>query len=235
SENTMNQNTFNYRSLKECALEFIRQMIITGELKPGDVINETHLADNLNVSRPPIREAVAVLESENLVFKVPRKGIYVTDLTVEDLKEVYEMREMIECYSVKLMQQGNMGCIPEVSISIEELLSLEEPTYNDSRQKMIYHNASFRFHVELVKSCRNRLMLDCYNRIYYQLNRYQYLYYYLPGAKERAINEHKKILQLIENQFYDKAIELLSSHIEYTREVMEEKVRETRQKKINTK
>jgi len=93
------------QSLTKSVLEYIRNHIITGELVPGQRLNENDLAARLKVSRPPIREAFRVLESEHLVVSVPRKGAYVTELSADDLVEVYQTREMIECYAVELLKR----------------------------------------------------------------------------------------------------------------------------------
>jgi len=78
-------------------LEYIRNRIITGDLVPGQKLNENKLASRLEISRHPIREAFRVLESEQLVYSIPNKGAFVTELSQDDLLEVCQAREMIEC------------------------------------------------------------------------------------------------------------------------------------------
>ena len=86
----------NFKSIKESATEYIRNKIITGEFIAGDSINETALASSLSISRPPIREALRTLENEHLVVSIPRKGTYVRELSLADLRDLYQVREMID-------------------------------------------------------------------------------------------------------------------------------------------
>jgi len=84
-------------SATKSAVEYLRDLIITGELKPGQKINETALAADIGLSRPPIREALRILETEKMVATIPRKYTYVfTDL--------YQVRSMIEGYALELMK-----------------------------------------------------------------------------------------------------------------------------------
>ena len=93
------------QNLTKRVLEYLRNRIITGELVPGQKLNENEIASRLEISRHSIREAFRVLESEQLVFSIPNKGAFVTELSDDDLLEVYQTREMIECYAVDLLKR----------------------------------------------------------------------------------------------------------------------------------
>ena len=89
-------------------VQYLREQIITGELAPGQKLSEMEISSNLGISRPPLREAFRILENENLVLSIPRKGCYVTQVSMEDCRHIYEAREMIECHAIELLKAQNV-------------------------------------------------------------------------------------------------------------------------------
>lgn len=81
----------------------LRESIITGSFSPGDQINEAQVAAQLNVSRGPVREALHRLVQEGLLLSRPNRGVFVQELTVRDVAEVYEAREVIECAAAEII------------------------------------------------------------------------------------------------------------------------------------
>ena len=85
-----------YRPLREVVAEEIRAMIVRGDLAPGERLLEDRLAEQLGVSRNPVREAIRSLEATGLVEVVPRRGAYVSRLDVEDARQLLEVRGILE-------------------------------------------------------------------------------------------------------------------------------------------
>ena len=90
------------KPLREIVFETIRGAIITGELQPGQRLMEVQLAEEMGVSRTPVRESIRKLELEGLVKMVPRRGAYVTPMSVNDLKEMMEIRRALEGLAAEL-------------------------------------------------------------------------------------------------------------------------------------
>ncbi|MCG7851458.1 MAG: GntR family transcriptional regulator [Methanosarcinaceae archaeon] len=201
------------QSLTKLVLEHLRNKVITGELAPGQRLNENELASSLEVSRHPIREAFRVLESERLVFSIPNKGAFVTDLSAEDLLEVYQSREMIECYAVDLLKIKNITIFPQLESAIASVLNLSAPSNDDPEQYLEYHKAFVNFHVKLVEASENSRIVHFYNAIILNLARYQFKNLRAPGRLEINNNEHKTILNALEIGDYAQAKDILKSHI----------------------
>ncbi len=91
-----------YKPLRDVVFENLRDAIITQVLKPGERLMEIQLADEMGVSRTPVREAIRKLELEGLVVMVPRKGAYVAGVSMKDIHEVYEVRSALEMLAVTL-------------------------------------------------------------------------------------------------------------------------------------
>lgn len=90
-----------YRPLREVVAEEIRAMIVRGDLAPGERLLEDRLAEQLGVSRNPVREAIRSLEATGLVEVVPRRGAYVSRLDVEDARQLLEVRGILEGYAAE--------------------------------------------------------------------------------------------------------------------------------------
>lgn len=98
----MSNKLRNYKPLGEVVFEDLKKAILDGELKAGQRLMETAIAEKLGVSRTPVREAIRKLEKEKFVKMIPRKGAYVTELTLDDMMEVLEIRVVLEGLSAKL-------------------------------------------------------------------------------------------------------------------------------------
>ncbi|MET1154754.1 FCD domain-containing protein [Arthrobacter sp.] len=90
-------------SLVSLAANEIRKLIVSGELGPGDKLNEPPLAERLGISRPPLREALRVLESERLLEQTPRRGYRVVAMADSDVEEIYSLRRALEMFALDLL------------------------------------------------------------------------------------------------------------------------------------
>jgi len=88
------------KSLAAATLDEIRRRILMGDFRPGQKINESEIALKLGISRSPVREAFRILEREALITTLPRKGSYITDISPQDLEELFELRELLECHAL---------------------------------------------------------------------------------------------------------------------------------------
>src|SRR3954447_841086 len=89
-------------SLREQAYTAIKAQILDSHYTPGSMVSETQLADDLNISRTPIREALRQLAINGLVEILPKRGIMISRLTLQDVLEVYQLREQLECFATRL-------------------------------------------------------------------------------------------------------------------------------------
>ena len=205
----------------ESLVQYLRDRIITGELRAGQKLNEAHLSLSLGVSRPPLREAYRILEHEHLVFNVPRKGTYVTEISIEDLQEVTQARQMIECGAIDLLKAKNIRNLPHVASALDAGLELSVPSSDDTEQYLIYIKTFADYHIKLVESCGNGWLIHFYQAIAFNLARYQFKYFHIPGTRETSRKDHREVLNLIEAGDHDRAKEYLRSHINYTFQVLQ--------------
>ena len=95
----------NHRPLREIVYEELKREILVGEIAPGTRMMEIELADEMGVSRTPVREAIRKLEKEGLVTIEPRKGAYASDVSIKDMVDVLEVREDLEAMAAALAAQ----------------------------------------------------------------------------------------------------------------------------------
>jgi DNA-binding GntR family transcriptional regulator len=210
-------------------VEYLRKQIITGELAANQRINETDLAAELKISRPPIREALRILENEHLVVNVPRKGTNVTKISIEDLNDIYQAREMLECYAIDLLKTKNIRILPNVIASVESASKLSIPSQNDREAVFKYLKAFVDFHIKLIESAGNNWVIHFYNSISSHLARYQFIYLYIPSSVRRSIEEHNQLIELIKDGNYGKAKAFMREHINYTFDFLKTKILEAKQ------
>ena len=179
-------------------LQFLREKIITGELKSGQKLNETSLSVNLGISRPPLREAFRLLEKDHMVVNIPRKGTCVTELSTKDYEEVSQIRQMIECYAIDLLKASNARDLPKVNLALEKASKLPMPINTVEALELLNRIRVFlEFHNSLVESSGNTRLTSIYHSISFNLARYQFIYFHIHGTAQHSLDDHKKILELI--------------------------------------
>ena len=203
-------------SVTESALQCLRRRIITGELKPGQKLNECSLSEELGISRPPLRETFRILEKDQLVVAIPRKGAHVTELSIRDFEEVCQIREMVECYVVDLLKISNGRDLPKMASAIDRGLALKLSFDRTNPEGLLNDiGVLLDFHYILVEYSGNSRVSKIYHSLSYNLARYQFIYFNVDGAVQYSLDEHGKILELIRNGNYDQAKEELREHIKY--------------------
>lgn len=115
----LNFDLQNHKPLREIVYEELKRQILKGEIAPGHRMMEVELADDMGVSRTPVREAIRKLEKEGLVTIEPRKGAYASDISIKDMVDVLEVRQYLESLAAGMAA---------VRITPEEKLQLQEAT-----------------------------------------------------------------------------------------------------------
>lgn len=142
------------RNLAEQIADYISSKIIRFELKPGERIMEAHLAEELGVSRSPIREAFRILESRRLVELVPRKGARVTEMNREDIENLYDI--LIELYGLAARKGIENADEDDLEKAFETIRFIEKCA--EQKDVQGYFNAIFQFALLAVKVSKNPIL-----------------------------------------------------------------------------
>jgi len=211
-------------TITDSVTDYLRAQIITGGLMPGERLNEAELASRLNVSRSPLREALRNLAREYLVVYNPRKGTYVTPISLKDLTKTFQAREIFELYTINALKSKNITKLPEVASALSQSANLGDASLDDWHGVLVHQRIVTDFHYKLVESLDNPFVTEFYRITAGHLARYQYLKFSKPGEWEHAVKDHQQILSYIERGKHDNAVECLKAHLQYTYELLRESV-----------
>lgn len=203
-------------------IDDIRAQIITGAFTAGSRINENQLAKKLDISRGPVREALCVLETENLVVNIPRKGSFVTEISVKNMNEIFLIREMIECFAIKILEIKKIRDLPKVYEAADSNLTVELPSRESSnKEKLAYLIKMGEFHFKLIESTGNEQLFQLYKNIYSNINRYVFLSSFSGTPPKHRSDDHLKILKHINHGRYVEAKKYMKNHIRLAKEDIE--------------
>lgn len=203
-------NLDNYKPLRELVFETLREAIIDGELPPGERLMEIQVAEELGVSRTPVREAIRKLELEGLVAMIPRKGAYVAGLSMKDVIEVFEIRAALEGLAASLAAERATD---------EELEDLERQlvrTTNliDASDLNGMVEIDTDFHSLLYTVSRNNRLAQIINNLREQIQRFRQTSLSFPGRMKEALEEHREIVEAVSSRDPELARRLAQEHIE---------------------
>lgn len=199
-----------YLPLRDIVFQTLRKAILNGELEPGERLMETQLGEKLGVSRTPIREAIRKLELEGLVVMVPRKGAQVAQFTEKDIEDVLQVRAALEALSAKLAcRHMDERSFLKLQLIITEY---EYAAKEDDIEVMIQKD--IEFHDTIALACKNEKLIQLYNNMREQVQRYRIAYLKNTEESNAVIAEHNEILDALKERQEEVAAGLATKHIE---------------------
>ena len=211
-------------SVSEYLIDYLRTEIIMGGLPPGEKINEYQLSETLNVSRPILREVLRTLESERLVDIIPRKGSYVSTISLEDFVELYDVREMIECKAVDLLKRRKIRSIPEMDQAMKRESTLKVPSHGASLSDFLaFFETGLIFHSILIQAAGNKRLCQYYQGIQYNLMRYHVLQD-SENLEAQTKVDHSEFVERLSNAKYEQAKKYLQDHIKTHAEIIRKNI-----------
>jgi DNA-binding GntR family transcriptional regulator len=154
-----------YKPLRELVCENIRQAIIDGTFSPGERLMEIQLADEMGVSRTPVREAIRKLELEGFVVMIPRRGTYVADISIKDINEVYEIRTSLDVLAAGLAAERIND--DELETLQRLLVEIGQHIEENNMDKIV--EVDIAFHDVLYQASRNERLRNIINNLREQI------------------------------------------------------------------
>ncbi len=198
------------RALYEEVAELLRQRIFNRELPPGSWIDELRIAEEFGISRTPLREALKVLAAEGLVTMKVRRGAYVTEVSEQDLREVYDLLALLESDAAgEVCTRATDEELRALAQMHAELEQAADPV-KGSRDRFFEINEAF--HLRLLDLAGNRwrkqIVTDL--RKVMKLNRHSSLF--KTGRIAESLDEHRAIVQAISRRASQEAVEAVKKH-----------------------
>ena len=194
------------RALYEEVAELLRQRIFRRELEPGSWIDEVKLAQEYGISRTPLREALKVLAAEGLVTMKVRRGAYVTEVSEQDLAEVYHLLALLESDAAAVVAQR------ATEAELKELQKLHKELESAVKDRERFFAVNERFHMRLLDLAanrwRNQMVADL--RKVMKLNRHNSLL--KSGRIQESLAEHAAIMQALASRDAEAARQRMQDH-----------------------
>lgn len=199
-----------YRPLRELVCETIRQAIVDGVFSPGERLMEIQLADEMGVSRTPVREAIRKLELEGFVVMIPRRGTYVADISIKDINEVYEIRTSLEVLAAGLAAERISD--EELETMQRLLVEIGQHIEDGNIEKIVEIDTAF--HDVLYKASRNKRLAGIINNLREQITVIRRRSMMYPGRLQNTMEEHRILVDSIAAHDVDRAQKAARLHME---------------------
>lgn len=199
-----------YKPLRELVCENIRQAIIDGTFSPGERLMEIQLADEMGVSRTPVREAIRKLELESFVVMIPRRGTYVADISIKDITEIYEIRTCLDTLAAGLAAERITD--EELEALNRLLVEIGQHIADNNMEKIV--EADTAFHDILYQASRNERLRSIINNLREQLTGIRGRSMSYPGRLIETMEEHRTLVDSIAARDSERAQEAARVHIE---------------------
>ena len=198
------------------AVEWLRRLIVAGELRPGQRVNQEDLAARIGLSVAPVREALRALEQEGQVTYIPRRGYFVTELRIDDLREIYELRQTLEGRAAR-------SALPTLDDdALERIRRAAAECVDAARDGDVAGElaANRRFHFAMLDAPAHPHTMRIIRTLWDSTEAYRALYYNSPDERRRSIEAHDRILEAIEARDAERLVAELDAHRSQALEVL---------------
>lgn len=191
----------------ERGARILRQAILRGDLRPGQKLKQQELADQLGMSPTPIREVLRILESEGLLEYIPRKGVYVAEVSPQEAEEITPIRAVLEGLAVQLG-------VPNLTDQQIETLEGLTKGMEEALVRMDFvqvRKLNYDFHIIIYRASGSATLVNMIERLWprFATN----LLWMIPGRAERSVQQHYVIMEAIKKRDAMQAATLIAEHI----------------------
>jgi len=198
------------KSFTQIAYAEIKKAIMDHSIAPGQTLFERDLSEKLGISRTPVREAIQQLEMEGWLKSVPRKGIYVNDISIQDVEEIIQLRKANEMLVMELV----ISRITEKEFRILEEMYTKQSAIADTKS---FISSDTNFHLYLAELSGNHRLVHLMKTLSDQIHWFGIQALTQSGRTDDALKEHAYIIETIKNKEIERARSAIYEHIEKTR------------------
>jgi len=199
-----------YELLSQKVYRVLKTEIIKGSLKPGTKLSEGKIAEQMEVSRTPIREALRELAAEGFVKISPNQGVVVSNASIEDVQEVLQIRGVLEGLAARLAAK---------IINKEEIKELDKylkqmEYYTNKDDVLAFSEMDAEFHELILGICENNRLIQIRKNLSDQAHRYRIRSLTIPGRLKYSLKEHREIVETLKRKDAEQADRLSQKHIQ---------------------
>jgi len=200
-----------FKTMHEVIFETLRERIVSGEYEPGQRLIANDLAEEFDISRMPVREALTRLASTGLVELIPYKGAIVNELTAEDFVEIFHIRGVLEGLAARLacpyLTEKDLETMRAANAEVKEMIDKDDVDFQ--RVNRLFHSVIWT----RTKSERLTTLLA---NLYSEAAQYRRMTMIQPGRMVTVYEEHEEFLQALYERNPDKAEQCVRDHYEST-------------------
>jgi DNA-binding GntR family transcriptional regulator len=201
----------------DIAYRQLREMILDLRLAPGTVINEQELAAGLRMGRMPVREAIARLASDRFVVVHPRRSTLVTAFSLDDILDMFDAREAIECGVAHIAaRRASAGDLTALRRLVEGAERAREGTDHEA-----FLRDDYEIHAFLVRMVRNQLLQDAADRLLLHNLRFWRSYWASRPAQHATMITHADLLAALDDHNPEQAEKAMREHIAASRQLLQ--------------
>jgi DNA-binding GntR family transcriptional regulator len=201
-------------NLRERVYQALKEMIIFKEIPPGEKLDEDSLANQLGVSRTPIRESLYRLENEGIVKIIPRRGAFIVKHSKESINEILSVREVLEGLSAREAASH----ITDAALEVLESLSEKFSESNVRLLSKEYLQVDVKFHKTIIEASKNEWLISLMNILNDHIQMLRLRTVTFQGRPEQSLSEHRRILEALKARDPLLAESLMREHINNVRE-----------------
>ncbi len=208
------------RSLAEEAYDYLKEQIISGHIRQGDVITEQKIADLLHISRTPVKRAINRLENENFVTTLNGRGTLVNVLSIADMRDIYSVRITLELLALETaVNNFSPRKLVKNRLTLEKALT----DYQRNRERLTVEDMSRldeQFHNFLIENTSNHYLQKLMPSISQRIQLGQTQAYILTDTFADSTTQHLKIIEALEKKDLPKAKDLLKAHLQWSYKIV---------------
>jgi DNA-binding GntR family transcriptional regulator len=197
---------------QEAVLTEVRRLLVTGELAPGTPVRQESLAERLGVSRVPVREALKVLEGEGQVVYAAHRGYVVAELSVDDLVEVYRLRELLEAEAIRvavpLLEDADLAAITAAALDVDAAGRASDLAAVTASNR--------RFHFLLFDAAGMPRLSRTLRQLWDATDVYRSVYFASESNRAHVHDEHAALLTALSAREVDAAVAAQASHRDHS-------------------
>lgn len=209
-------DNLNRENLSGVVVNFIKESILLGQYKEGDHIPETEVALKLGISRAPVREGIKELEKEGIVTTIPRKGTFVTRFTEDDIREVFDIRLLLENNINKILifeDKMKESDYKHLEGLVKEMEEIADSSLSDIEKSILINNKDMKFHRYIWKKSGSQRRVKILEGIFFQLR--MAMLYDMNETSDFKVTatDHYDIIDSLRSKDIDRCKKALREHI----------------------
>ena len=191
----------------------IKEAILAGALRPLERITESDVASRLGLSRTPVREAFGLLAAEGLIDVIPQRGSFVSQLRIDDILEIYQIRTPLECMAARVAAE----IIDDATLDVLDRMVEVEAAGQGTRATKASLAANAEFHRLIIECVRNRRLRALVGQLQGQVHRARLLWPSTRARLDETWKEHAELVSALRGRDPDRAEQAMRTHLEKAR------------------